>query len=81
MTWDAIKSSIVFWSQANQWNVYNLVPPLALNVQEENDILTSLKQLYDGSATARAILEAGTKNGKLIRIGLDPDPRWLSTSQ
>lgn len=68
MAWEDVDSTIRFWSQSTQWALGPGHSMTDVSAGDQQAIKTYLQSLYNGSAQARAMLEAGAATGN-IRIG------------
>ena len=68
MSWETVLANTKFWtSPADTWGNNSQNSNIAFSTGERNAILAALQNLYNGSAEARNLLEAGT-TGREIRI-------------
>ena len=69
MTWEDVLERIDFWSSDVQWATTPTAELSSLDAAAEDAVLTALENLFEGSLTAKAIIELALVDSGRIRIG------------
>jgi hypothetical protein len=67
MSWETVSEAIRFWTGPDDtWDSASQNAGVPFTEADQGKIRSLVKQLYDGSSYARALLEGGASGGKYI---------------